>query len=183
MASSHPTRDHNGVSPPDTNGAGLPGPGAADEGLQGVKRRLHEHLLSAVTAELPQTLDENQVRGKLGRLADEVLGQHPEWQGIVERETLVAQVLDEVFGFGPLEALMRDHEVSDILINGPRQLFVEKRGQLQPTKVTFRDEEHLTQVLQRMVASTGRRIDAQSPMVDPGCPTAAASTPSSSRRR
>jgi len=79
-------------------------------------------------------------------------------------------VLDEAFGYGPIDTLMRDHDVSDILINGPRQIYVEKNGRLEPVGVAFHDEAHLLQILQRIVAGTGRRIDEKSPMVDARLP-------------
>jgi pilus assembly protein CpaF len=78
--------------------------------------------------------------------------------------------MNEAFGYGPIDELMKDHEVSDILINGPRQVFVEKRGQLHLTKVAFHDENHLMHILQRVVAHSGRRIDENSPMVDSRLP-------------
>ncbi|TWU06719.1 putative conjugal transfer protein [Symmachiella macrocystis] len=87
-----------------------------------------------------------------------------------ERERLIEEVLDETFGFGPLELLLKDNEVSDIMINGPKHIFVEKSGRLQRSPVVFRDNEHLMQILDRIVSKVGRRVDETSPMVDARLP-------------
>jgi len=87
-----------------------------------------------------------------------------------ERERLIEEVLDETFGFGPLELLLKDAEVSDIMINGPKNIFVEKKGRLQRSEVVFRDNEHLMQILDRIVSKVGRRVDETSPMVDARLP-------------
>ncbi len=83
-----------------------------------------------------------------------------------EKDQLLREVLDEVFGLGPLEVFFRDPHVSDILINGPDQIYIEVHGRLQKTSVRFRDEKHLIQVIQRVAANVGRRIDESSPMLD-----------------
>lgn len=87
-----------------------------------------------------------------------------------ERERLIEEVLDETFGFGPLEILLKDNEVSDIMINGPKHVFVEKQGRLQRSDVVFRDNDHLMQILDRIVSKVGRRVDETSPMVDARLP-------------
>jgi pilus assembly protein CpaF len=83
-----------------------------------------------------------------------------------ERERLVVEVLDETFGLGPLEQLLRDPDISDILINGPKSIYIEKRGRLTKSSVVFVDERHLVQVVQRIVGKVGRRIDETSPLCD-----------------
>jgi pilus assembly protein CpaF len=87
-----------------------------------------------------------------------------------ERERLIEEVLDETFGFGPLEVLMKQDGVADIMINGPKNVFVEKGGRIQRSDVTFRDNEHLLQILDRIVSRVGRRVDETSPMVDARLP-------------
>src|SRR5712672_2791872 len=83
-----------------------------------------------------------------------------------ERERLVQEVLDEVFGLGPLEPLLADPTVSDILVNTYKRVYVERRGMLEPTSVQFRDDAHLMSIIDRIVSAIGRRIDESSPMVD-----------------
>jgi pilus assembly protein CpaF len=87
-----------------------------------------------------------------------------------ERERLIEEVLDETFGFGPLEILLKDPTVSDIMINGPKKVFVEKRGRIVRSDVVFRDNQHLLQIIDRIVSKVGRRIDETSPMVDARLP-------------
>src|SRR5437762_2497331 len=88
----------------------------------------------------------------------------------MERERLIDEVLDETFGFGPLEALLKDPTISDILVNGPHKIYVERRGKLERTDVKFRDNDHLLQIIDRIVSKVGRRIDESSPMVDARLP-------------
>src|SRR5438128_7473753 len=84
----------------------------------------------------------------------------------MERERLIDEVLDVTFDFGPLEILLKDQTVSDILINGPHNIFVERRGKMEKSDVKFRDNEHLLQIVDRIVSKVGRRVDETSPMVD-----------------
>ena len=88
----------------------------------------------------------------------------------MERERLIDEVLDETFGFGPLEALLKDPTISDILVNGPHKVYVERRGKLEKTEVKFRDNDHLLQIIDRIVSKVGRRVDETSPMVDARLP-------------
>lgn len=87
-----------------------------------------------------------------------------------ERERLVEEVLDEAFGFGPLELLLKEEGVADIMINGPKNVFLEKNGRIVKSEVTFRDNDHLLQILDRIVSKVGRRVDETSPMVDARLP-------------
>src|SRR5947207_2191641 len=88
----------------------------------------------------------------------------------MERERLIDEILDETLGFGPLEALLKDPTISDIMINGPFQIFVERRGRIEKSEVKFRDNEHLLQIIDRIVSKVGRRVDETSPMVDARLP-------------
>jgi pilus assembly protein CpaF len=88
----------------------------------------------------------------------------------MERERLIDEVLDETFGFGPLEMLLKDPTISDILVNGPHKIFVERRGKMEKTDVKFRDNDHLLQIIDRIVSKVGRRVDETSPMVDARLP-------------
>ena len=91
----------------------------------------------------------------------------------MERERLIDEVLDETFGFGPLELLLKDPTISDILVNGPHKIYVERRGKLEKTDVKFRDNDHLLQIIDRIVSKVGRRVDETSARWwTPACPTA-----------
>ena len=83
-----------------------------------------------------------------------------------EREQLISEVLDETFGLGPLEFLLKDQTISDILINGPKNVYVERRGRMEKTSVVFRDNDHLMQIIDRIISRVGRRVDETCPMVD-----------------
>ena len=87
-----------------------------------------------------------------------------------EREQLIIEVQHETFGLGPIEPLMQDPTINDILVNGPQEVFVERRGRLERTKIIFRDNAHLLQVIERIVSAVGRRVDESSPMVDARLP-------------
>ncbi len=87
-----------------------------------------------------------------------------------ERDAVVVQVLDEIFGLGPLEPLIKDPEVSDILVNTYKQVYIERHGRLERTEVMFQDDRHLLQIIDRIVSAVGRRIDDSSPMVDARLP-------------
>ena len=166
MASSHPEAIPTvflplrpSPGPPVAVGSASPGPAVGNGPHSGFKRRLHEQLRSALTTDRVERASEQQARAELTHLAAELSAQVSEALSLTDQEKVVEQVLDEVFGYGPLAPLMRDREISEILINGPRQLFIEKRGQLQACDVAFRDEHHLLEVVRRMLAWTGRRID------------------------
>jgi pilus assembly protein CpaF len=88
----------------------------------------------------------------------------------MERERLIDEVLDETFGFGPLEMLLKDPTISDILVNGPYKVYVERRGKMEKSDVKFRDNDHLLQIIDRIVSKVGRRVDETSPMVDARLP-------------
>jgi pilus assembly protein CpaF len=138
--------------------------------LSRIKRQLHERLITAVDLSVVRTMPADELRAQLRRGAEEICGSRSELLSRAERDRLVEELLDETLGLGPLEALMRDPTVSDILINGPNTVYVERRGRLERTPIVFEDEQHLLGVVQRIAARVGRRIDEASPMVDARLP-------------
>jgi pilus assembly protein CpaF len=131
-----------------------------------VHRQLLERLDLVAMASLDRAQAETQIRNALQRL----LAAEQTPLSRQERERLVEEIGYEVLGLGPLDPLLRDQEISDILVNGPFNVFVEKRGRLQQTEVRFRDNEHLLQIIERIVSAIGRRVDESSPMVDARLP-------------
>ncbi|MGH7536631.1 MAG: CpaF family protein, partial [Gemmatimonadales bacterium] len=115
-------------------------------------------------------LDREQVVDAIRRVTHDLLQQESVPLNFEEREKLVNQVLDEIFGLGPLEPLIQDPEISDILVNTWRQVYIERHGRLEKTDVRFQDDKHLLQVIDRIVSAVGRRIDDSSPMVDARLP-------------
>jgi pilus assembly protein CpaF len=113
-----------------------------------------------------QTLTPEQVHAEVSRLAEAVLAQEAMPLSVSERERLVSDVQHELFGLGPLEPLLKDPTISDIIVNKHDTIYIERRGKIERTNVTFKDDEHLMRVIERIVSSVGRRIDESSPMVD-----------------
>jgi pilus assembly protein CpaF len=112
------------------------------------------------------SLTQEQAYAEVSRLAETVLAQDAMPLSVTERERLVNDVQHELFGLGPLEPLLADSTISDILVNSHRTIYIERRGKLEVTDVSFKDDEHLMRVIERIVSSVGRRIDESSPMVD-----------------
>jgi pilus assembly protein CpaF len=112
------------------------------------------------------SLTQEQAHAEVSRLAETLLSQDAMPLSVAERERLVNDVQHELFGLGPLEPLLADSTISDILVNSHRTIYIERRGKLERTDVSFKDDEHLMRVIERIVSSVGRRIDESSPMVD-----------------
>jgi pilus assembly protein CpaF len=134
--------------------------------LDAVKRQLHTELVEALDLERVGQTPREELAGQLRA----VLTMQVEARSLplnrIEREQLVEEILDEVLGLGPLEQLLKDEAITDILINGPEQVWVERDGVLEELELRFRSEEHLLRIVDRIVSAVGRRIDETSPMVD-----------------
>jgi pilus assembly protein CpaF len=143
--------------------AGMAGSRSA---LQEIKGRVHRRLLERLNLSNLDSLDRDQVVGEIRKVVHDLLTRETLPLNFEERDELVGQVLDEIFGLGPLEPLLKDPEISDILVNSHDRVFIEKRGKLFPTDVRFKDDRHLLQIIDRVVSAVGRRIDESSPMVD-----------------
>ncbi|HST52859.1 MAG TPA: CpaF family protein [Pyrinomonadaceae bacterium] len=134
--------------------------------FQEMKSRLHRAIINRMDLTKLGQLEPEQVHAEVSRLAEELLHVESTPLSSSERERLVEEVRHELFGLGPLEPLLADPAVCDILVNSPFQIYVERRGKLERSDVTFKDNEHLMRVIERIVSSVGRRIDESSPMVD-----------------
>jgi pilus assembly protein CpaF len=139
-------------------------------GLQDIKGRIHRRLLERLNLSNLDKLDKEQVIDAIRRVTHDLLQQESVPLNFEEREKLVNQVLDEIFGLGPLEPLIQDPEISDILVNTCNSVFVERHGKLEKTEVRFQNDRHLLQIIDRIVSAVGRRIDDSSPMVDARLP-------------
>ncbi|MAD18810.1 MAG: hypothetical protein CMJ52_01115 [Planctomycetaceae bacterium] len=138
----------------------------ADRGLAELRRRMHERLLESMDFGAAIRMSREQLFVECSGRVQDMLERSGHPLNADVRRRLIREVLDEVFGLGPLEPLFEDDEVSDILVNGPDSIFVERLGVLRPAGVRFRDDEHLMNVVQRIVRNSGRRLDERSPMVD-----------------
>jgi pilus assembly protein CpaF len=149
-----------------TPGAGGTSDGNGQHSFQEMKARLHRTLINRMDLTKLSTLTPEQVHAEVSRLAESVLAQEAMPLSVSERERLVNDVQHELFGLGPLEPLLKDPTISDILVNSHDTIYIERRGKIEATNVRFKDDEHLMRVIERIVSSVGRRIDESSPMVD-----------------
>ena len=136
------------------------------QGFQDMKARLHRMLINRMDLTKLGMLEPEQLHEEVSRLAASLLAQEDTPLSSVERERLIHEVRHELFGLGPLEQLLADTSISDILVNSPYNIYIERRGKLERTNIEFKDNEHLMRVIERIVSSVGRRIDESSPMVD-----------------
>ena len=138
--------------------------------FQQLKTQLHERMVDAIDLSKAGQLDEQELRQQLRALASHLCSLEELRLEQADRDDMVREIMDEIYGFGPLESLMNDPEVTDVLVNGPDAVFVERHGILERTDIRFADDAHLLQVIQRLVGRAGRRIDEVSPMVDAKLP-------------
>ncbi|MFW6165040.1 MAG: CpaF family protein [Ralstonia sp.] len=134
------------------------------------KKTVHEAVLDRVDLERLARFPTDRVRQEIGILVNGIIDEEKLLLNDTERRQLTADVFDEMFGFGPLEPLLQDPTVSDILVNTAKQTYVERRGKLELTDITFYDDAHLMKVIEKIVSRVGRRIDETSPMVDARLP-------------
>jgi pilus assembly protein CpaF len=146
------------------------GNGVQDGDFQAVKSHIHRRLLERLNLANLDRLDRDAVVETIRGLVREMLAAEGIPLNVEERDKLILQVLDEIFGLGPLQPLMEDPTVADILVNTAETIYVERHGRLERTDVKFQSDRHLLQVIDRIVSAVGRRIDDTSPMVDARLP-------------
>lgn len=142
----------------------------AQQKFQKLKTHLHRRMIDAIDLSKAGQMQESELRQQLRSLASHLVSMDEVQLPTEQRENMVREIMDEIYGFGPLEPLMNDPEVSDVLVNGPDRVFVERNGILQPTTVRFADDSHLLRLIHRLVGRAGRRIDEVNPMVDAKLP-------------
>jgi len=159
------------------NGSGAgsatkPMTGQAVVGLPEIKSKIHRQLLGRLNLANLEQVSREEASAAIRQVIQEILDGERDTVALNlrERELLQTEILDEIFGLGPLEPLMKDPEVSDILVNTYSDVWIEKGGKLYPTDIRFKDDTHLLQVIDRIVSGVGRRIDDSSPMVDARLP-------------
>ncbi|HZZ88793.1 MAG TPA: ATPase, T2SS/T4P/T4SS family, partial [Caulobacteraceae bacterium] len=145
------------------------GPVATDTMLD-MRLRLHSKLIEEIDLSKLEKLDEGEMRRQVRRLVADFAKTERLALNSGELDELGASVFDEMVGLGPIEPLLKDDSIADILINGPFQVYVERRGELEIAPVRFRDNEHLLRIVNRIVAGVGRRVDESSPLVDARLP-------------
>src|ERR1700693_4063576 len=133
---------------------------------QELKFTLHRKLLDKINLEALATIDNQRVRGEVRQAVISLIDGEQTLLSSLERQQISEEVLDEVFGLGPLEPLLQDPTISDILVNTHKQVYIERRGLLELTTVRFRDDQHLLRIIDKIVSQVGRRVDESTPMVD-----------------
>lgn len=134
--------------------------------FQKLKVSIHEKLVDSLELSMLAEVRQEELEAEVRSIAEELSEDMAAGLGADERRRLVTDLVDETFGLGPIEPLLNDPHVSDILVNGPYEVYVERFGQLEPAETIFADNDHLVRIIQRVVSRVGRRIDEVSPMVD-----------------
>ena len=137
-----------------------------EHNFEELKQRIHAKLVDKLDLSRVTDLQSDVFRREIRMVVEHLCDTEDTLLNRNERERLIDEVLDETFGFGPLEVLLKDATISDILINGPKNVYVERRGKMEKTGVTFRNNDHLLQIVDRIVSRVGRRVDETCPMVD-----------------
>ncbi len=134
--------------------------------FENLKRRIHSKLVDKLDLSRVGELEGDVLRREIRLVVEHLCDTEDTFLNRNERDRLVEEVLDETFGLGPLELLLKDPTISDIMINGPKQVYIERDGKMEKTSVVFRDNKHLMQIIDRIVSKVGRRVDEVCPMVD-----------------
>jgi pilus assembly protein CpaF len=140
--------------------------GALKPEYQQLKFTLHRKLLDKINLDALATIDNQRVRAEVRQALATLIDAEPTLLSSIEKQQITNEVLDEVFGLGPLEPLLEDETISDILVNTHKAVYIERRGVLELTSVVFRDDPHLMHIIDKIVSQVGRRIDESTPMVD-----------------
>ncbi len=130
------------------------------------KESIYERLLKVLDLSLLATVEDKDARRQIREVCENLITEERAPLSLASRQTIIRRIEDEVLGLGPLEPLLADKSVSDILVNGPQQVYVERRGKLELTDVRFNNDAHLINIIDRIVSAVGRRVDESSPMVD-----------------
>ncbi|NOX54647.1 MAG: CpaF family protein [Planctomycetes bacterium] len=143
---------------------------AGSNEFEQLKQAIHAKLVEKLDLSRLGELEGDSLRREIRLVVEHLCDTENPLLTRAERERLIEEVLDETFGFGPLEILLKEPDIADIMINGPKNVFVERNGRIERSSVVFRDNDHLMQILDRIVSKVGRRIDETSPMVDARLP-------------
>jgi len=141
-------------------------PGACKQPYQELKFTLHRKLLARINLDALAGIDNDRIRAEVREAVLAMVQEEPTLLTAAEKQRISDEVLHEVFGLGPLEPLLADPGISDILVNGHRQVYIERKGILEETSVRFHDDGHLLRIIDKIVSQVGRRVDESNPMVD-----------------
>jgi pilus assembly protein CpaF len=141
-------------------------PGSGVDRWFELKSQVHSKLLNSLSIDQLKDLNKDSVRGQIGAVVEKLILDEALPMTVAEREKLIEEILDEVFGLGPLEPLLKDATISDIMVNGFDNVYIERAGRVVETNVRFKDQTHVRMIIERIVSAVGRRIDDSSPIVD-----------------
>src|SRR4030088_140408 len=141
-------------------------PGSGSDRWFENKSKIHHKLLNSLNPEQLRTLNKESVRTQIGTVVERLVADEGIPMTLAERERVIEEILDEVFGLGPLEPLLKDPTISDIMVNGFENVYIERAGRVIETNIRFKDQAHLRIIIERIVSAVGRRIDDSSPIVD-----------------
>lgn len=150
-------------------GTTAPGSGN-DKKFEELKRQIHAKLVERLDLSRFKEMNQEVMRRDIRRAIEHLCDTENPLLNRIERERLIEEVLDETLGLGPLEPLLKDPSVSEIMVNGPKKIYVERRGKIEKSEVVFRDNDHLLQIIDRIVSKVGRRVDETSPLCDARLP-------------
>ncbi|HNX92617.1 MAG TPA: CpaF family protein [Syntrophomonas sp.] len=159
--------DQENISVPDSK----PVPEEKIDKYAALKLKIHKEVIEKIDRELKQAdLNESALTQKTREMVNSILEREAGFLPYSERQMIAAVVSDEVLGMGPLEPLLNDNEITEIMVNGPKQIYVERKGKLERSEAAFRDDEHVLHIIDKIVSPIGRRIDESQPMVDARLP-------------
>ena len=141
-------------------------PGSGSDRWFEIKSKIHHKLLNSLNPEQLRTLNKESVRTQIGTVVERLVADEGIPMTLAERERVIEEILDEVFGLGPLEPLLKDPTISDIMVNGFENVYIERAGRVIETNIRFKDNGHIRLIIERIVSAVGRRIDDSSPIVD-----------------
>ena len=146
------------------------GSSGGGKNLEELKRVIHAKLVERLDLSRVKDMSSDVMRRDIRKAIEHLCDTENPLLNRIEREKLIEEVLDETLGFGPLEQLLKDPTVSEIMVNGPKKIYVERRGKIEKSEVVFRDNDHLLQIIDRIVSKVGRRVDETSPLCDARLP-------------
>jgi pilus assembly protein CpaF len=141
-------------------------PGSGSDRWFEIKSKIHHKLLNSLNPDQLRTLNKESVHAQIGTVVERLVADEGIPMTLAERERVIEEILDEVFGLGPLEPLLKDPSISDIMVNGFENVYIERAGRVIETNIRFKDHAHVRLIIERIVSAIGRRIDDSSPIVD-----------------
>ena len=149
-----------------TRGSAVPAPNRIADRYFELKSQIHRKLIGVLNLERASSIPKDRIRAEIGRVVERLLDEERVPMTTAEQTKIVEEVLDEVLGLGPLETLLKEPSISDILVNRYNKVFIERNGKLSETQVRFKDDAHLLHIIEKIVSQVGRRIDEAQPIVD-----------------